>query len=72
VIALGKGDGVACEERREVGVLEIADPVRHADMAEVDGRRGVAPPQILERKVCEFPIVRGKRKALCRSGLKRR
>ena len=37
--ALGEGARVVGEQLGEVRVLEIADPVRHAEMAEVDDRR---------------------------------
>ena len=45
------------EQLREVGILEIADPVRNPEMAEVDDRSDVAPPQLREGDVGEFPVV---------------
>ena len=47
--AVGEGAGIGGEELREIGILEIADPVRHAEMAEVDDRRDVAPLQLARR-----------------------
>ena len=55
--ALGEGAGIVGEELREIGILEIADPVGHAEMAEVDDRRDVAPLQLGEGQVGELPIV---------------
>ena len=55
-IALGELAGIVREQPREVGVLEIADPVGHAEVAEVDDRRDVAPLQLGEGDVGEFPV----------------
>jgi hypothetical protein len=42
---------------REIGVLEIADPVRDSEMAEVDDRRDVAPLQLREGEIGELPVI---------------
>ena len=55
--AVGEGAGIGGEELREIRVLEIADPVGNSEMAEVDDRRDVAPLQLGEGEVGEFPIV---------------
>ena len=46
---LGESAGVVGEELGEIGVLEIADPVRHAEMAEVDDRHDVELLQVRRR-----------------------
>src|SRR5918995_1527626 len=45
------------EKRREVWVLEVADPVRYAEVAEVDNRVDVEALQATESLVCEVIIV---------------
>ena len=45
-IALGERARVVGEQLGKVGVLEVADPVGHAEVAEVGDRRDVAPPQL--------------------------
>jgi len=55
--AFGEGGSIGREEVREVRVLEIADPVGNAEMAEVDDRRNIAPLQIVHCQVGEFPVV---------------
>src|SRR4030095_6017905 len=42
---------------RKVGILEIADPIRDAEVTEVDDRRDVAPPQIVHSQVGKFPVI---------------
>jgi hypothetical protein len=42
---------------REFRVLEIADPVGHAKVAEIDDRRDVETFQFREGDVGEFPVV---------------
>ncbi len=56
-VASGEIPGIALEEHREVGVLEVADPVRQPEMAEIDDRYDVAALQILEGVVGELPVV---------------
>ena len=48
---------ISCEELRKVGVLKIADPVRHAEMAEIRDGDQMTPPQRAERAVGELPVV---------------
>ena len=55
--ALGEGAGVAAEELGEVGILEVADEVRHAEMAEIDDRRDVDLLQVAEGEVGETPVI---------------
>ncbi len=55
--ALGEGAGIGGEELREIRILEIADPVRHSEMAQIDDRRDVAPLQLGEGEVGEFPVI---------------
>ena len=54
--ALGEGAAIVGEQPREVRVLEIADPVGHAEMAQIDDRRDVAPLQIGEGQIGEIPV----------------
>ena len=55
--ALGEGARIIGEKLREIGILEIADPVGNAEMAKVDDRRDVAPLQLREGEVGEFPVM---------------
>ena len=55
--ALGEGRRIVSEQLREIGVLEIADPVGNSEMAEVDDRRNVAAPQLREGDVGELPVI---------------
>ena len=54
--ALGEGAGIIGEQPREIGVLEIAEPVGHAEVAQVDDRRDLAALQLGEGEVGEFPV----------------
>ena len=45
---LGEGPGIPGEELGKVGVLEVADPVGHAEVAEVDDRHDIAPVELTE------------------------
>ena len=38
-------------------VLKVADPVRHAEMAEIDDRHDAAPLEVREGQVREVPVV---------------
>ena len=55
-IALGELAGISGEQPREIGVLEIAEPIGHPEVAKVDDRRDVAPLQLGEGEVGEFPV----------------
>ena len=55
--ALGEGLGVVREKLGKIRVLEIADPVGHAEMAEVDDRNDVEVHQADEGDVGELPVV---------------
>jgi hypothetical protein len=52
-VALGEVRGVIRELLAEVRVLEVADPVGHAEVAQVHDRRDLAPLQLVQRQVGE-------------------
>ena len=54
--ALRELTGIGSEQPREIRVLEIADPVGHAEMAQVDDRRDLAPLQLGEGEVGKLPV----------------
>src|SRR4029079_10156957 len=55
-IALGELAGISREQLRKVGVLEVADPVGHSEVSEVDDWRDLAPLQLREGEVGKFPV----------------
>ena len=55
--ALRKGARIAREERRKIGVLEIADPVRHPEMAKIDDRDDIEDLEDAEGLVREAPVI---------------
>ena len=48
---------IAREQLGKIGVLEVADPVGHTEMAEVGDRHDPPPAQLAERLVGERPVV---------------
>src|SRR5262249_6602556 len=55
-IPAGERFGIRGEEPRKVRVLEIADPIGDAEVAEIGDRRDIAPPQVGESGVRERPV----------------
>ena len=53
---LREGAGIVGEQPREIAVLEVADPVRHTEVAQVDDRHDVHPQQLGEHLVGELPV----------------
>ena len=56
-VAPGELAGIVGEERGKIRVLEIADPVRHTEMAEVDDGNDAEPVDLAEGFVGEGPVV---------------
>src|SRR3954470_678045 len=54
--ALREFAGIRSEQTREVGILEIANPVGDAEVAQIDDRRDVPAFELRERYVREFPV----------------
>src|SRR5205085_7718435 len=54
--ALRELAGIAGEQARKVGVLEISYPVGHAEMAQIDDRRDVTLLQLREGEIGERPV----------------
>jgi hypothetical protein len=54
---LGEDPSVAGEELRPVRVLEVADPVGHPKVAQVDNRHDAEPLHLGKHEVSELPIV---------------
>jgi len=55
--ALGEGAGIGGEQRRPVGILEAADPVRDAKVAEVNDGADIQGPQHRKRLVGKAPVI---------------
>ncbi len=56
-VAPGDRLGIFGEMRRQVRVLEVAEPVRHAEMQQVEDRHDAALPHALHDLVGEAPVV---------------
>ena len=54
---LRKRPGVLRKQHRKIGVLEVANPVGHPKMAQVDDGGNVAPQQVLKRDIGKGPVV---------------
>ena len=67
--AMREGAGILGKQLGEVRVLEVADPVGHAEVAQVDDGNDAALLQPGERQIGELPVVRPcPRKVLCSGG----
>jgi hypothetical protein len=55
--AAREGARIFGEQRRPVGVLETADPVRHAEVTQIGDGRDLQPVQLGEGLVGKFPVV---------------
>jgi hypothetical protein len=53
----GEGGGIRVEQLGKLGVLKVADPVRQAEVAEVDDGDDLATVEVGEGRVCEGPVV---------------
>ncbi len=56
-IAIGKGGRVGCQLRCEVRILEVAEPIRHTEVAQVHDRSDVTSLQVPQGQVSELPII---------------
>src|SRR6185437_8902126 len=56
-ISACKGIGILREQLREIGILKIADPIRHTKMTQVCNRKNAASTQLRESHVGEGPVV---------------
>src|SRR5829696_6907997 len=56
-VASREGAGVLGKEWRKLRVLKVADPVRHAEVAEIDNRGDVEALQATKCLVREVPVV---------------
>ncbi len=57
--AAGECIGILSEEVRELGILKIAQPIRHAEVAQIRNRQDAPLGEITESFVAEGPIVFG-------------
>src|SRR4051794_16031152 len=55
--SLSKIPSISGEQGREIRILEVADPVWHPEMAQVDDGHNVAPLQVRESQIDKLPIV---------------
>lgn len=56
-LAGGEVAGVLGEQRGPVGILEVTDPVRHAEVTQVGDRHQTAVLELAEGRVGELPVV---------------
>src|SRR3546814_2682459 len=56
-ITVGEIGRVTCEQTAQILILEIANPVRHAEVTKIDNGNTVTPSHFAEGKIGELQII---------------